>query len=221
MTNTCLCLFAKAPISGKVKTRLLPALSEQQACRAHKVLLQHCIAKIQHTDWQSQLWSTDISDPYMQENAQQYALSLHEQHGLDLGERMANAAQQSLENFDYVVIVGTDCPSLDITIINDVVKKLQAGVDVVLGPATDGGYVLIGLSVMDSRIFTDINWGSGQVLELTRTRLQEAGLTWYELAEQRDIDRPDDLYYLQQAYPDLFHSIGVSLSLPQSDHEPG
>ena len=221
MKDTCVCVFAKAPISGQVKTRLLPALSKQQACRAHESLLQHCISQIQHPDWQSQLWSTDISHPYIQTCAQQHAMILHEQQGMNLGEKMAFAVQQSLENFQYVIIIGTDCPSLDASLIAEAVQYLRNGTRVVLGPATDGGYVLIGFSVEANSIFTNIDWGSDQVLNATRTRLREADLTWHELTEHRDIDRPDDLPYLQQTYPTLFHSIGVSLSLPQSDHEPG
>ena len=221
MTDTCLCVFAKAPISGKVKTRLLPILSEQQACRAHKKLLQHCISQTQSADWQCQLWTTDTFHPYIKETAQQYAMSLHAQQGANLGEKMAFAVQQSLDNFKHVIIVGTDCPSIDSMLINEAVKKLKAGFDVVLGPATDGGYVLIGLSIVENSIFDDIEWGSSEVLDTTRIRLRDAGLAWHELSAQRDIDRPDDLQYLQQAYPSLFYSIGVSSLLPQSDQEPG
>lgn len=221
MTDTCLCVFAKAPISGQVKTRLLPALSESQACQLHKNLLQHCISQTQHVDWQSQLWSPDISHPSIRASAQEYLMSLHQQQGIDLGARMAFSVQQSLQNFNYVIIIGSDCPSIDATLIADALQQLKAGSDVVIGPAVDGGYVLIGFSVCVESVFTDIEWGTERVLEATRVRLDAAGLSWHELVSQRDIDRPDDLVYLQQSYPDLFHSIGVSLSFPQSDQEPG
>jgi len=225
MTDTCVCVFAKAPVSGQVKTRLLPSLSEQQACLVHEHLIQHCLSQIQSSDWQSQLWSTDVSHPYIQACTEEYSISPHTQQGFDLGERMAFTVNESLESADYVIIIGTDCPSIDVGFIQEAVNKLKAGFDVVLGPAEDGGYVLIGFSVAAGSVFNNIEWGTNQVLELTRMRLREAKLSWHELAIQRDIDRPEDLAYLQRAYPMsfqlLFDSIGVSLSLPQSDQEPG
>lgn len=221
MTDTCVCVFAKAPISGQVKTRLVPALSEQQACHVYKNLLTHCLEQIQSVDWQSQLWSTDISHPYIRRCADQNSMPLYFQTGDDLGEKMFLAARQSLTNFRYVIIIGTDCPSIDVSVINEVVKKLKSGCDVVLGPAADGGYVLIGLSIAAESLFNDIEWGTNRVLDLTRTRLRDEGLNWHELSMQRDIDRPADLQYLQQDFPALLHSIGVSLSFPQSDQEPG
>ena len=221
MKDTCLCVFAKAPVSGKVKTRLFPVLSEQQACRTHKTLLQHCLSQVQHADWHSQLWTTDTSHPDIKNNAQQHVMSLHEQRGTDLGERMAFAVQQSLKDFKYVIIIGTDCPSINAELVKEVDEKLKSGFEVVLGPALDGGYVLIGMSVEENSLFKDIQWGTDEVLNTTRTRLRDADIDWHEISPQRDIDRPADLGYLRQAYPDLFHSIGVSLSLPQSDQEPG
>jgi len=201
MTDTCVCVFAKAPVSGQVKTRLLPVLSEQQACFMHERLIQHCLSQVQSAEWQSQLWSTDISHSYIQARSEEHLIPLHMQQGADLGMRMASALQHSLENFKYVIIIGTDCPSIDIDFIQEAVTKLKAGLDVVLGPAEDGGYALIGFSMLAESVFTDIQWGTDQVLELTRIRLREAKLSWYELATQRDIDRPEDLQYLQQAYP--------------------
>jgi len=225
MTDTCVCVFAKAPVSGQVKTRLLPVLSEQQACFLHERLIHHCLSQTQSSDWQSQLWSPDISHPYIQACAEEFSVSLHAQLGGNLGERMAFTVKESLENFNYVIIVGTDCPSIDVGFIQEALRKLKAGFDVVLGPAEDGGYVLIGFSVAAGGVFNNIEWGTNQVLELTRMRLREAKLNWHELAAQRDIDRPEDLAYLQRAYSmpfqSLFDSIGVSLSLPQSDQEPG
>ena len=225
MTDTCVCVFAKAPVSGQVKTRLLPALSAQQACFVHEHLIRHCLSQTQSSDWQSQLWSTDIFHPYIQACAEEYSISPHTQQGVDLGERMAFSVNESLEKANYVIIIGTDCPSMDVGFIQEAIRKLKAGFDVVLGPAEDGGYVLIGFSVAADSVFNNIEWGTNQVLELTRMRLREAKLSWHELATQRDIDRPEDLPYLQRAYPmsfqSLFDSIGVPLSLPQSDQEPG
>jgi len=207
MTEACLCIFTKAPIIGKVKTRLAPELSEQQACRVHEGLLQHCILQTQSTDWENQLWATDTSHSYIKEKVNQYGMLLHAQQGANLGQRMAFAVKQSLKKFSYAIIIGTDCPSIDTEVVTQAINQLKLGLDVVLSPADDGGYVLIGFSIVAEDVFSDIEWGTEQVLETTRIRLQAAGLRWSELASQRDIDRPDDLQYLQKSYPELFQSI--------------
>jgi len=221
MKQACLCIFAKAPVRGEVKTRLLPVLNEQQACRAHESLMEHCLQQTVSASWQSQLWSTDSTNTYVRQCAEEFLVPVHSQQGEDLGARMANAVQQSLQDFSYVIIIGTDCPDLDTTYINKALYRLKAGDEVVIGPAADGGYVLIALSIEADNIFKDIEWGSTQVLNVTRQHLRESGLKWSELEIQRDIDRPEDLGYMKQEFPELYHSIGVSLSFPQSDHEPG
>ena len=131
-------------------------------------------------------------------------MSLHTQLGDDLGERMSFAVRQNLKKFSYVILVGTDCPDLESSLIAEAIASLKEGSDAVLVPAEDGGYVLIGLSVYIESVFTDMQWGSDKVLAVTRDRLLEAGIRWRELAEQRDIDRPEDLDFLKQYYPALF-----------------
>ncbi len=200
MTDVCVCVFAKAPVQGKVKTRLLPALTEQQACLVHKKLLRHCLETVQSNNWQSQLWTTDIQHPYVKQHAQQNLMSLHLQQGHDLGERMLFAAKESLDKYAYVIIIGTDCPDLDSDYISKAIETLRAGTDVVIGPAKDGGYVLIGMSVVVDNIFKSMQWGNDQVLAITRERLQQAGIYWQELATLHDIDRPNDLALLESGY---------------------
>lgn len=193
MKQTCLCVFAKAPIQGKVKTRLFPALTEQQACEVHKKLLQHCVVKTRHADWQSQLWTTDTEHPYMLDIARQHLIPLYLQQGDELGERMKFSVSKILETSSYVIIIGADCPELDSNYISEAIKHLRAGVEVVLGPAEDGGYVLIGLSRNVDKLFENMQWGTHTVLAITRQRLQQANISWHELATLRDIDRPEDL----------------------------
>lgn len=204
MNDVCVCVFAKAPVPGKVKTRLLPALTTQQACTVHENLLKHCVSRIQNNAWQSQLWSTDIEHSYINQCAAQYSMSLHTQLGDDLGERMSFAVRQNLKKFSYVILVGTDCPDLESSLIAEAIASLKEGSEAVLVPAEDGGYVLMGLSVHIENIFTDMQWGSDKVLAVTRDRLVEAGIRWQELSEKRDIDRPEDLDFLKQNYPALF-----------------
>ncbi len=203
MTTVCVCVFTKPPVEGKVKTRLAPFLSLQQACRVHENLLKHCLSRVQHIHWQTQLWSTDIQHSTIKKLAQQYSMPLRQQQGSDLGERMLLAVKESLKEFTIVIIIGSDCPDLDVSIISDAIETLQSGSEVVLAPAMDGGYVLIGLSIDIESVFVDIPWGTDKVLSVTRERLQQAGIRWQETAMQRDIDRPDDLDFLKQYYPSL------------------
>ena len=204
MKQACVCVFAKAPVKGRVKTRLFPSISEQQACDVHEKLLEHCLSNTHHDDWQRQLWSTDTQHPFIQSCEKKYSIPLCLQQGSDLGEKMYLAASESLKTFSYVIIIGTDCPTLNANYISEAVSRLKAGANVVLGPAVDGGYVLIGLSVDIESIFKDMQWGNEQVLSHTRQRLREAGISWEELAVQRDIDRPEDLDFLKQLQPSWF-----------------
>jgi len=204
MSNVCLCVFTKSPVPGQVKTRLLPVLTAEQACDVHKKLLNHCVSQVQHADWQCQLWSTDVQHTYIRELAQRHAMSLHRQKGEDLGDKMRHAVNQSLINFSYVILIGSDCPSIDVKLVSAAIKSLQTGNEVVLAPADDGGYVLIGMSIGAGSLFNEIEWGTDQVLTITRERLALAGVRWHELEMQRDIDRPEDLIFLQQQYPELF-----------------
>jgi len=207
VSTACVCAFAKthtqAPIEGEVKTRLFPVLTPQQACRVHMDLLQHCLAEVQHSEWQSQLWTTDVQHPYINQCAERYSMSLHFQQGDDLGERMQHAVKESLKKFSYVIIMGSDCPSIDKQLIVDAVSVLKSGKELVLAPAEDGGYVLIGFSKNISSVFENISWGTEQVLLQTIECLQQEDISWHELAVQRDIDRPDDLEFLKQHYPML------------------
>jgi len=220
--RTCVCVFTKAPVPNQVKTRLLPVLSPQQACSLHVSLAQHCLQSIQAPGWQTQIWSTDTSNPFFH----QYALlSLHQQRGSNLGERMANAVRDNVDSYDFVLIIGTDCPQIETHLIHAATERLREDKDIVLVPAEDGGYVLIGFATRRSSkaldVFSDIDWGSDQVMHQTRARIVSNGLRSAELDDCRDIDRPEDLQWLATAYPEIYASTGVSDALPQSDHEPG
>lgn len=223
--QACVCVFAKAPQPGVVKTRLLAVLSPKQACTVHEGLVSSCLAAIDSPDWQTQLWSTDPENNFIRQCRQAQRLSHHLQWGSNLGERMANAVHENLQRHEQVIIVGTDCPQIDHEMINTAINHLRSGKDIVLAPADDGGYVLIGFSTQVGagvlEVFNNIDWGTEFVLEQTRARIRSSGLDSFELVTCRDIDRPPDLYWLADAYPELFHSIGVSVALPQSDHEPG
>lgn len=192
--NCCIVQFAKVPIAGHVKTRLIPAIGKQGALQLHKKLLTHTWQSLNAEKLASmQLWVDQIDTTNFFANLQPTVAPLQIQQGVDLGERMSNVIKQALQQSEAVVLVGSDCPVLDGPYVCEAFQSLQQGNDVVLGPASDGGYVLIGMRRLYAKVFQGINWGTGQVLEQTRERLVIAGCRWTELEERWDVDRPEDL----------------------------
>ena len=120
------------------------------------------------------------------------AARLLPQRGDDLGARMHNALASALARAERVVLVGSDCPAIDREYLVEALDALER-VPVVLGPALDGGYVLIGTREIDPGIFRGVAWGTGKVLAQTVERLRQLGWRWKELRALADIDRPEDL----------------------------
>ena len=128
-------------------------------------------------------------------------VDIQHQCGADLGQRMQQSAELALATASGVVIVGSDCPFIDADYLQRACTALQQGHDCVLGPADDGGYVLIGLRRVHQQLFSDIPWGTGAVLDITRQRLANLGWHHFELPTLADIDRPEDLSKLKQLSP--------------------
>ena len=194
--------FARAPIPGRVKTRLQPALDSAAVCELHCALVTHTYKKLEQLhDCELELW---VSEPHEFFNGLvgHSGAPIHVQTKGDLGEKMAHAISFGLQSYDRVVLVGSDCPAIDKCYVLESLEVLSDQVPVVLGPAADGGYALVAMGKMDSRVFEQVQWGTDQVLEQTRERLRQIGWQWRELAVVADIDRPDDLALLK-AYPDL------------------
>ena len=99
----------------------------------------------------------------------------------------------ALKSCQPTVLIGSDCPILTPKIIADAFAALQTDYSVVLAPAEDGGYVLIGMRQFIPEIFTNMPWGTSQVFSITKQRLNRLGIKWYQLPTQWDIDRPEDL----------------------------
>ncbi len=106
---------------------------------------------------------------------------------------MHHAAASALGDSDAVVLVGADCPGLGLDYMRRALDCLEQGADAVVGPAEDGGYVLLGLKRAAPELFHDMPWGSDQVLTKTRQRLRKLGWRWLELSVLWDLDRPEDL----------------------------
>ena len=188
-------VFAKAPIPGQTKTRLIPALGAEGAAELHERLVNHTLnTAIQANLCPVQLWcAAPPEHPFFSALLQRHPITLKQQQGADLGERMGNAFIDALTQSPYALLIGSDTPSLSHQDLHDALMALKNGCECVLNPAEDGGYVLIGLRRIDMAIFRNIIWGSHTVLEETRQRLQQQGMQWCELKTHRDIDRPEDL----------------------------
>ncbi|MGH8474244.1 MAG: TIGR04282 family arsenosugar biosynthesis glycosyltransferase, partial [Methylococcales bacterium] len=141
-----------------------------------------------------QLWcSPSTTHPDFKRAVHEYPVSLHCQCGKDLGERMEQAIAVNLTRFTSVLLMGCDCPSLRVQDLIDSFSALESGCEVVLGPAEDGGYVLIGMKQALPELFLNIPWGSSAVLEETRARIKSLNLPCFETRQQWDLDRPEDL----------------------------
>jgi uncharacterized protein len=196
-------VFAKAPILGQVKTRMQPVLSEQQSLDLHRRMLRHCLRQACHSAVAPvELW-VSAEHEYWQGLSEQFEFKQCLQRGNDLGQRMANALQQGLSGQQSRLVIGSDCPFIDIGYLEKAFTDL-ADVPVVLGPALDGGYVLLGLRQFDMALFEDIPWGSEEVLARTLEQLAAIGWSGATLASLADIDRPEDLQQLHDYYPQLY-----------------
>jgi len=187
-------VFAKAPVAGTVKTRLLPLLNPEAAAALHRRLVCNALsAAVGSGIGAVELWcAPTATHPFFSRCARDYGVSLREQVTGDLGARMQAAFEEALAMVDQAICVGTDCPSLgwhDLQIAESHLAKAQ---DAVIIPAEDGGYVLLGLRRFAPQLFRDIRWGSNTVLDQTRERFEELAWRWKELAPKWDLDRPED-----------------------------
>ncbi len=195
--RTTVVVFAKAPIPGEAKTRLIPALGAEGAAKLHAALVHRAIeVAVKAALGPVELWAApSTGHPFFRDCARRHGVTLHEQRGNDLGARMDNAFAETLARSACAIIIGTDCPDLEARDLRDAADAL-AEVPAVFQPALDGGYVLVGLREQRPSIFEGIAWGGDAVMAGTREKLSAAGVAWRELEPRRDIDRPEDLAHL-------------------------
>ena len=185
-------ILAKAPVPGFAKTRLISVLGAERAALLQAQLIERAAdtaagAKLGEVT----LWGApDQADPLFQKVCARHGFALRRQAEGDLGARMLAAAQAAM---GPVLVIGTDCPGLTPILLRSAADILRGGSDVVLLPAEDGGYVLIGVRRAQPALFDSMPWGTGCVLGETRQRLMQLGLTWQEPALLWDLDLPADL----------------------------
>jgi rSAM/selenodomain-associated transferase 1 len=186
--------FARAPEEGRVKTRMMPYLSASAACELHcELTLWTCRQLLDSGLGEVELSvAGDAAHPLFRRCQALGVARVSQQRGVDLGEKMYNAIRGGLQQHTSVILVGSDCPGIDGDYLRQAVAALH-GSPVVLGPAADGGYVLIGARKIEAGVFQSIPWGGDQVYARTQTALKRTGLPWTELPTLSDIDRPEDL----------------------------
>ena len=181
-------VFQKNAILGKVKTRLASGMGELRALEIYRHLIQSTYSVLE--DVSASVW-TYYSD-FIPETVNPPIAKSFVQEGHDLGERMANAFARSFESgMEKVVLIGTDCPSLQSQHLNQAFEALIHS-DLVLGPATDGGYYLIGMKRKADYLFEGISWSSAEVLSQTLAVASANGLDFTLLDELSDIDTQED-----------------------------
>ncbi len=190
-----LIVFAKAPVPGKVKTRLIPALNRYQATRIYKQLLDRTIKLAIKSKFDSiYIWvDGNLSNPYFRAIKNRYGIKFYIQSGRCLGDRMFNSFKFVLRNHSYAVLIGCDCPGLTHGDLDAASCYMEQDTDVVLGPANDGGYYLIGLKKNNYRIFENIKWGNHSVIKETLTRIEALQWKYSKLQMHADIDNARDL----------------------------
>jgi rSAM/selenodomain-associated transferase 1 len=181
-------VFAKAPVPGQAKTRLIPRLGEWRAARLHRRLIVHAL----NTAIAARCGMVELHGTRRHGFFKELKVPFRVQRGDDLGERMYHALSRAKKP---ALLIGTDCPVLTAADLRRAARWLRGGADVVLAPAEDGGYALIGARRVSPSLFQGIAWGSSNVYTQTVKKL--GGYRWRALRCVWDVDRPQDLERLR------------------------
>jgi rSAM/selenodomain-associated transferase 1 len=193
--------MAKAPLAGAVKTRLCPPLSPREAAALARCFLRDRVAQVRALRGVRPVVAYAPASERARFQRLAPGVDLIAQVGADLGARMRAAlATLLVEGHEAVIALGTDTPTLSTTVLQSAVDRIASGdADVVLGPADDGGYYLIGVRGDHPSLFEDLPWSTSAVLEITERRARAARLRTARIAPCFDVDTPDDLARLRAA----------------------
>ena len=186
--------FCKYPLEGKVKTRIAKTIGNEFAVKLYKLFAEHTFQELLKTESIfPYLFFADNND---REKIKKWAgaeFLLEPQEGDDLGERMYNAFKKVIDRGSTkTIIIGTDIPDMYSDIIRKALQALNNS-DVVIGPANDGGYYLLGMKNLYKNLFSGIEWGSNSVLRMTLEKINALNLSYSILPELIDVDTEDDL----------------------------
>ncbi len=186
-------IFAKAPVPGRVKTRLIPVLGDAGAARlAQRMLIDTVDHALGAELASTELCATPHPDDPQWTGHLPADVQLSDQGPGDLGQRLSAAAQRAIDGGERVLLIGTDCPELDSKRIADAAAQLECHDSMIL-PARDGGYVLLGLARTDPLLFSDVAWGTDTVAATTIARIRALDWSLFVGETLSDIDEPADL----------------------------
>ena len=190
-------VMAKAPVAGLAKTRLIPALGAEGAARLAQKMLSHTLA----TAIASKLGDVEIcatpdpTDPAWQNLDVPNNIIWSAQGDGDLGERMARAVARTTRHGEAILLIGTDCPAIDVFTLHEAAQALQ-DYDASLLPTYDGGYALLALKRFDNRLFENIPWSTSTVSLQTLQKMAHIDFEVKLLQTLHDIDEPADIAQL-------------------------
>lgn len=199
-----LLIFTRYPVAGETKTRLTPALGFEEAARVQKALTELTLRKIEPLVNTGHIQARVLYAGSSESSMRGWlgpSVVLEEQAKGDLGQKMSRAFDNAFgkNGAARVIIIGTDIYDLGADIVAEAFESLDRH-DMVLGPAADGGYYLIGLNDPRPELFIDIDWGTSRALEMTLDRAKSGNMRVHLLRTLRDIDRPEDLEILDEAF---------------------
>jgi rSAM/selenodomain-associated transferase 1 len=190
-------IFAKAPVAGFAKTRLIPALGAEGAAALARRMLQTALSSAINAgasavelcvtpDIETASWKSIDLPP---------GIDITHQGNGDLGARMARPAQSAIERGEAVLLIGTDCAEMSPTLLGAAAARLQS-LDSCIHPAADGGYLVLGLTQFSPRLFDEIAWSTHSVAAVTIERIHSLGWSLHIGDLLHDIDTPDDLRFV-------------------------
>jgi rSAM/selenodomain-associated transferase 1 len=195
--NPAILVFARVPEPGKVKTRLSPPLTASEASRLYAAFVSDTAAKLKSVDAAVRWYVTPDVDGFKGTRLveQEGGVSFHIQVGESLGARMRSAVQATMDaGCDAIVVIGTDSPTLPVRVLEEALRHLKSPGSAVLGPASDGGYYLLGLHGVDPAFLEEMSYSRSDVFARTSDLLlAETGVSPVVLGEWYDVDVPADL----------------------------
>ncbi len=194
-------IFAKAPLAGFAKTRLIPALGPEGAAKLAHRMLKHalsCAAEAATGPIELRV-TPEINAPAWLDTEIAQGVTITNQGDGDLGERLARAAQHPLERGESVLLIGTDCVDMSAMLLCDAAAALKLK-DAVIYPAADGGYVLLGLAKFHPHLFCNISWSTESVARETIERVHRLGWSLEVGPLLHDIDGPGDLQHVPEGW---------------------
>jgi rSAM/selenodomain-associated transferase 1 len=197
-------IFAKAPIAGLAKTRLIPALGAERAAQLARRMLLHTLREACKADVGpvEMCVTPGLADPAWTSLPPIGGILRTEQPQGDLGIRLAKRTARAIEAGEQVLLVGTDCPQLDARRLQQAAALLSHS-DSVLLPTFDGGYALLGLQRFHHEVFDRIPWSTAEVAAVTCERIRRLGWSLSIGSVLHDIDEPGDLQWLPESWSDF------------------